>query len=255
MVSRLSAPADKPHPFRETLLTAIRWADASSERSLQQFLGPSEIGTPCPRELGHRLAGTPPVNTDSDPWFAIIGTAVHDWLAWALDMYQRVELKRTGENARWLIEQRVEVDHPGYPTSGRTDVYDVDLQEVIDYKVVGTKTAKKVRVDGPSEVYKSQAHTYGKGWRQRGYPVRGVAIVFLPRSDFLDRTFIWSEPFDESKADRALDRVATYRALLASGVQPHQLPAGGDDSEHCVWCPYHKPKVMNGPTSCPGLTR
>lgn len=248
-MGKLAAPVDAPHPFKAELITAIRWANNNTDRSLQKFIGPSEVGTPCLRELGNKLAGTEPCN-DPDPWFAIIGTSVHDWLAFSLDQYQREVLGRTGENRRWLIENRVDISHDKFGTSGSTDLYDVDEQRVVDYKVVGNKSLTKYRVHGPTPTYKVQTHTYGKGWRQRGFPVREVALVFLPRSNFLSFTHIWSEPFDESVADAALDRVGVVRDLLAAGISPNALPMASSDPGHCTWCDYRSPVQGVG---CPGV--
>jgi len=50
----------------------IATAIAEHPRSKQQQIGPSEIGTPCTLRLGHKLAGTEPVN--------VSGLAVSTWL-------------------------------------------------------------------------------------------------------------------------------------------------------------------------------
>ena len=243
----LNPPQTGHHPFRDVLMQAIQWADLHSERSLQQSLGPSEIGIQCMRQLGYRLAGTPPVNLHADPWFAVIGTAVHDWLAYALDAYQRKVLGRTPPNLRWLIERRVDI-HPPLVPGGKTDVYDLDLEAVIDYKVVGADTLRKAQAEGPSQQYRVQAHTYGRGWEQAGRPVREVVIVFLPRSNFLAKTYVWSEPYDRSVADQALARVAAIDTLRRA-VPVHQLPT----SDNCTWCPYHRPHRPADDTGCPGV--
>src|SRR6476661_5278696 len=50
-------------------------------RSLQVHLGPSELGVHCHRSVVGRMTAEPRTNHVSHPWPAIIGTAVHAWLA------------------------------------------------------------------------------------------------------------------------------------------------------------------------------
>lgn len=241
------------HPFQGPLTAAIYWAAENTDRSLQRFIGPSEIGTDCSRELAYKLAETPRVNR-GDPWFTVIGTAVHEWLSFALDEYQKQVLGRGKTNPRWLVEQRVRIDHDEFGTSGSTDVLDLDLGEVIDYKVVGNDSMKRYKANGPSEQYRVQAHTYAKGWRQAGRDIRAVTIVFLPRTTFLHGMHIWSEPFDESVADHALSRVGTIRRAVAAGVSPALFPVRlADRAEYCQWCPFLRRGQPASDTGCPGV--
>ncbi|GAA3305879.1 hypothetical protein [Nonomuraea dietziae] len=65
-----------PDPF--TTLCAdidqiIGYASTHQPRSLQQQLGPSDLGSPCDRRLGFQLARIPPCNFPSK-WEAYIGT-------------------------------------------------------------------------------------------------------------------------------------------------------------------------------------
>lgn len=252
-MTKISAPSNTVHPFQPHLIAAIKYGDASDARSLQTEMGPSGLGTTCLRELAHSVAGTPTVNDDSDPWFAVIGKAVHLWLDDALNRYQFDVLGRPQNNPRWLTERRVKIQHGAYSLAGNTDVYDTETQEVIDYKILGWKSLKHYSEWGPSASYRVQAHTYGKGWKQAGYPVKSVCIAMLPRSHYLRYTHLWSEPFNEGIADQALERAGLVRALIASGVQPHQMPAHVEREVYCVWCPWHKPKVDNNEASCPGV--
>lgn len=54
-------------------------------RSLQEVIGPSEMGTPCLRRLGFKLSGTPAAQIDVEsidiPWRPTVGTAIHSWMA------------------------------------------------------------------------------------------------------------------------------------------------------------------------------
>lgn len=249
----LSSPAGQPHPFSIEIMKMVRAYDASRPRSLQKYLGPSEIGSPCPRQLAMKLAGVPEVNQVADPWFPIVGSAVHEWLARMAEWYNDVYLGRA-HNPRFIVENRVQVKarEGGYDTSGSTDMYDVDNQRVVDWKIVGTTTMRKVeKGETPQEKagpqYTVQAMTYGKGWAQSGYPVRSVMIAFLPRSNFLHKMKLVELPYDQSVADAAQDRVAAIDALRTR-LQPHLFPAG----DCTIWCPFYVPKVELGATSCPG---
>ena len=234
-------------------LRLVREYDANRPRSLQKFLGPSEVGAPCDRQLAMKLAGVEPVNQTADPWFAIMGTAVHAWLADAVVWYNDVYLNRVG-NPRFLVENRVKVKakEGGYDTSGHTDVYDVDNQRVIDWKIVGKTTMQKVeRGETPEEQagpqYTVQANTYGRGWVEAGYEVKTLLICFLPRSNFLHRMKVVELPFQPEVSERALARVAAIDQLRQF-IAPHEFPASGCT----IWCPYFRPSFPLGPTSCPG---
>lgn len=246
----LDAPIG-PHPFSREILRMVREYDASRPRSLQKYLGPSEIGAPCDRQLAYKLAGLPEVNDVADPWFPIIGSAVHEWLAKMAGWYNDVWLDRAG-NPRFLIENRVKVaaENRGYDTSGSTDLYDIDNRRVVDWKIVGNTTMKKIDVNDPDSIgpqYKVQGMTYGKGWEQAGYEVRSVLIAFLPRSNFLNKMKLVEMPYDRSIADAAQARVAAIDQLRHL-IKPENFPAGGCT----VWCPFYRPGFPLGATSCPG---
>jgi hypothetical protein len=247
--AKIDPPPPPSHPFRQPLMDAIYWADANTARSIQRHIGPSEIGTDCPREIAYKLAETPEVTQGVDPWFAVLGTATHEWLSFALDQYQKIVLGRGPDNPRWLVEQRVRIEHSDFGLEGNTDVLDLDLMEVIDYKLLGNDALKSLRENGPTPTYKTQAHTYGKGWKQRGYPIRAVTIVGLPRSSFLKNLHIWSEPFDERVADLALSRVGMIDRAIKAGVSPEVFPTGGG---HCQFCHFRR-KGPADSAGCPGV--
>lgn len=248
----LSQPAQPAgfHPFKRTIVDIVRTYDASRPRSLQKHLGPSEIGAPCARQIAYKLAGLPEVNEVADPWFPIIGTSVHAFLATAVEWYNDEVLGRKA-NPRFLVENRVKVDAAlkgHYATSGSTDVYDVDEKRVVDWKIVGTTTMRKVQKSGSPEQYKVQANTYGRGWEQAGYEVRELLIAYLPRSNFLDKMYLDCLPYEPQLAIEAQARVGGIQAMLHAGVRPEQFPAAGCT----IWCPFLRPKVELGGTSCPG---
>lgn len=227
--------------LRSTLIHAIRDASANAPRSLQRAVGPSEVGTPCSRQLAFKLSRTEPArDVDHDPMPSIIGTATHDWLAEAMVRQNRL-LVAAGKPARWLVEQRVRVG-PGL--GGSADLFDIETGCVFDWKVLGNTTYAQYTAEGPSRPYRVQTHCYGAGFVNAGYTVNRVAIVFLGRAKRLSDMHIWSEPFDPQVATDALARAGTVASLLESGVAPMRFPATPSTGT-CRWCPF-KGRVEDG---------
>lgn len=217
----------------EELRAIVRDNDAKKPRSLQTSIGPSDAGTECSRKLGHKLAGTTKVNTITDPWPAIVGTAVHAWLDNAF----------IGD--RWRTDVRIEL--PGY-MHGHADLIDLHTSTVIDHKVVGATAMKKYREQGPSQQYRTQIHLYAAGLEVAGTPVDNVAIAFWSRSGNLRDSFMWTEPYDRAVADTALERIDAIRTVLQlNGVA--SLPTSDN---HCTWCPYYLPAATMLTEACPG---
>lgn len=248
-MASLTAPVISQHPFSREIINMVREYDASRPRSRQKHLGPSEIGAPCDRQIAMKLAGVEEINQVADPWFPIVGSAVHEWMAKMTLWYNDVYLGRA-HNPRFIVENRVKVEarNDGYDTAGSTDVYDVDNRRVVDWKIVGTTTMRKVTKDGDPAQYRVQANTYGEGWRQAGFEVRELLICYLPRSNFLDKMHISPLPFTPELAHNALARVGTIEKLLSFGMQPEQFRA----ADCTIWCPFYRPHVQLGATSCPG---
>jgi hypothetical protein len=250
--SLFAAPAGPPpaHPLKGELTEIINWFEANSPRSLQTAIGPSEIGVDCLRRLAYRTLGTGRSNrTMTDPWFAIIGTSVHDWLANAIEFHQTSH-GRTGDNKRYLIENRVHLEDGPDGISGSCDLYDTDHERVVDHKIVGNTSLKKYRDHGPSNTYRTQVHLYGYGWERAGRPVREVGIAFYPRSNFLKDMYVWVEPYDRQVAVNALSRLHTTQAV-ASALGATALPAA-QDPNGCIWCPWYRPGRAADATGCPG---
>lgn len=250
-VATFAAPAGPraAHPPKPELINIVRWADANSARSLQTAVGPSEVGVDCMRRLAYRLSGTAAVNDTADPWFAIVGTAVHEWLGTAIELHNAAS-GRPFEQRRFWVEQKVTATADAYGVSGSCDLYDADQQTVIDHKVVGATALKRYIDKGPSNVYRTQVHLYALGHVQAGRPVRDVAIAFYPRSGYLSDLHVWSEPYDEQVARDALSRAATV-AQLAAVLPPGQIPATPDPAG-CTWCDFYRPGGPADKSGCPG---
>lgn len=216
----------------------------NSPRTLQRTIGPSELGTPCPRRLAYKLSDAPEHN-ERDNWRPTVGTAVHAWIAEALAEYNIAHHERLGFS-RYLIEQRVTVGTVnGQEITGSSDCYDRVTGEVLDWKIVGTTTLKAARKAGPSRIHKEgyrvQAHLYGAGFVRAGLPVHGVNVVFLPSSGELRESVIQHERYDESVALQAIQRahvVATSMDAVGAETLVGGLPRVDD---FCTYCPYFNP--------------
>jgi hypothetical protein len=251
--AHLSMRGGDPKQTAEHLLHLITGAISNHPRSLQQRVGPSELGHPCARRLGYKFlgkaerAGTPP------NWKATVGTALHTWLestldAANLDYEQRT---RSGHERFWL-EQRVTVGQVGgVDIDGSCDVYDRATATVIDWKTCGPTQLTKYRRLGPGPQYRAQAHLYGRGWRARGVPVDTVMIVFLPRNGELAEAYTWHEPYNESVALAALQR-ADGIALTVAALGTDGLAVLPTADAFCHLCPYHVPASTDLARGCPG---
>lgn len=252
--------------LKKTLTDVILWANDNAARSLQTAIGPSEIGTPCDRKLAYKLAGNPEVNQWRDPWPAIVGTGVHNWLEKAVDRYQGVGIedgpweRPPNWDGKWdlLTENEVQVD-PLVP--GHVDLYQTSTETVIDYKTAGPDVFKKIVKDGPPAGYKIQTQLYGLGYANAGRSVKKVALVFLPRAGWLRDMYVWTDLYRPHVAQQALERMyAIKRGIEQVDIWNNPLvydkiPAVED---HCGFCPfYRKAGLIDGTEAtnegCPGV--
>lgn len=229
----------------------IKHASTNAPRSQQKAIGPSEIGTPCIRRLAYRLLDwDPKPNADTDPWAAIVGTAVHAWLD---QTFTAANYQLPDGRPRYEVERRVSADAH---LSGSSDLLDRHFGAVIDWKVPGATAMTEYRKkQDPGLTYRVQAHVYGLGYANAGEDIRDVAIVFLPRSGRLDGMWVWTEPFQPLIAHAALQRRDNVmQALMA--VDPEANPAGWAafpaTSAYCTFCPFYLPGSTDLSQGCPG---
>lgn len=234
--------------LRNDITEIIHWANRGSTRGQQRELGASEVGVSCLRRLGYRMADVPEVADASDPWPAIVGTAVHLWLEDAVNRYE--EAHRLG---RWQTEMTIKAG----PVPGHTDAYDKEFFAVIDYKNPGTTAMTEIRKGYIDEQYIEQVQMYGYGHVQAGRRVDKVALVFFPRAGYLQGTYVWSAPYDEKIALAALDRVNKVAAgLMYYNVE--NVPANWEKvpatpSKSCTWCAWYRPEADTASDAgCPG---
>lgn len=227
----------------DDLRAVVRAHESSRPRSLQRAIGPSEVGTACSRRLAYRLLDVDPVNGDSDPWAAIVGTSVHAWLDDAFRSHNDRE-----DEERWLCDVKVEL--PGY-MRGSVDLYDKKTATVIDHKVLGATSLKKFKAEGPSEQYRTQVHIYACGLRLAGANVQNVAIAAWSRTGQLKDALWWSEPYDEQVVESALRRLDALRTTTET-LGPAALPLIPTADAHCTYCPFYLPGVTDVEDACGG---
>jgi len=258
-----ATPAGPPPSTVAEMRDVLTALDANRPRSRQTSLGPSELGTPCQRQIAMKLAGLPRQPEDKrPPWAPMQGTALHALMEEAL-RFHNAQLGRQ----RWIVEERLVVD-PGLPDidpiCGHGDAFDTDTGMVVDWKYVGVTTLREVkRKTIPNEQlvkpdYRVQAHLYGYGHERAGREVRWVRLVFLARShDYADSTE-WTERYDPDVAIQAISRYYATFDLIAS-LQLNANPTlwaatPAAPGKSCAWCPFRR---VGGPadgTGCPGDT-
>lgn len=217
--------------LRGTIIGVVRNASNNAPRSLQKSIGPSQVGTPCDRQLAYEMDGTAPNREAySDPWPSIVGTATHAWLDKAFTA-DNARLVAEGKVPRWHLERRV---HVGFGLQGSCDCFDELTGTVLDWKILGNTTYAKYTKEGPSETYRVQAHCYGLGYVQAGFDVKKVGIGFFGRAKRLNDLHIWSEDFDINIALRALARMRNVQTLLDNGGNPRMLKA--TPGAACFFC-------------------
>lgn len=232
---------------------------ARAPRTLQQHLGPSEIGAQCDRQIVWKLCALPATNHVADPWPSIVGTAVHSWLEKAF----------TAENLRssllrWVPETRV-TPHPDHP--GTADLYDAQERAVVDWKALGESSMAKVRKEPPRH-YQVQLLLYGLGYWKLGLPVRRVALAAVPRTgSSLDGMYVWDREFADEQGRILADawalleqvlgvemprRKAYAERVLAQEISINDVPATPSD-DSCYFCVAYRPQsAKDGGPGCPG---
>lgn len=241
-----------PTLVRDELLDVITRTITAHPRSAQKRIGPSEIGTPCQRRLGYRLAGVEKVN-DGAAWRPTVGTAVHEWLEWAFLRDNHLATPDGATDTRWLLEHSLDVGEiAGVTITGKCDIYDRITATSIDWKNVGVTTLRSARANGPSPQYRAQAHLYGRGWARRGLPIETVAVFYLPSNGELSDAHYWHEPYNEQIALDALTNATTVATLLATFGPEKTLPILTTADAYCTWCPFFCPAVTDLTEACPG---
>ena len=241
--------------LRETFY-AYTNRNSSDNRSAQRTLGPSEVGSPCDRQIAMKLLGVEPSNPQ-EGWAPFVGTAVHEELA---RMFQWANGAQSG---RYEVEMRLSFGNPLVP-KGTGDLLDRVMMMFLDHKLMGRWSLDKLIQQGPSETYRTQVHVYGYGAELAGEKVKEVAIIGWPRQESsLDKLYVHVEKYDRQIALDALKRVqdiateVRYRSgeIASNGfvsdrpLEVAQTFPAGDD---CKWCPFHLKGDKEMRRGCPG---
>ncbi|WP_158635055.1 hypothetical protein [Tsukamurella asaccharolytica] len=245
--------------IRQELVDIIEWHEHNQPRSLQKTLGPSEVGHPCLRHLGYKFLDVPDCNRP--PWLgdvlpSAIGSAMHKRLESHFDA-QNMRIGRV----RWLTEMRVE---PWPGLTGSCDLFDVDNGRVIDWKVLGDSSFKKMRKT-PSITYRRQIQLYGRGAELAGHDVREVTLALIPKVGSLAGTKTITVDYDPQVAADLEARwwdfvcqVDDFKAEQHPGRIHWFPPIAPEYADMCRVCPWfsEQPEVNPDMTSvrCAGLT-
>ena len=218
--------------------SAITTAITEHPRSLQTRIGPSESGTTCTACLVSKLAGLPAAK-GMPGWLPTIGTAVHTWLA---DVF--LDLNADRHPAEWLIEHTVTVGQiGGVDITGSADLYHIPTGTVLDWKIVGNTAIQDTAKGKVKDVYNVQRHCYGKGFAARGYDVRQVGIVYLPRNHRnLDYGVVDIVDYDPAVADTALRRANDWHAVIGQLGPQTALAAAGPHNGAEFSCEDYEPR-------------
>jgi hypothetical protein len=236
--------------LKNELIQIIKYADRQNPRSRQQALGPSEIGTPCDRRLAYRIAEIPAVNTDTDPWAAIVGTAIHSWLDEAIQLWCR-----DTPDCGWQTETPVVLSEF---VKGRSDAFHNGT--VIDHKGAGPDVMRKIRKHGPPEGYVIQVQLYGLGYEMLGFDVKKVALAFYPRAGWLKDMYVWTDEYRRDIANAAMGRLYDVsKSVIDLDVlnNPHRWEAiNFHPGNECGFCPWYDPgrdaELGADDKGCPG---
>lgn len=242
------AEIDLPHIVGAELICMIKDTIANQPRTLQQTIGPSEIGIPCTRRLIHKLVREEEPSRRDPAWLAYIGSCVHAGLELGVRQHPT---NQAMAQPRYLTEQRVHVgDVAGQQIWGSADLFDIDSGTVVDWKVVGPKRIDHYAIHGPGQQYRTQAHLYGRGFTRQGYTVNHVMIMFLPRDGQLVHHHMWAEPYDESVAVAGLSRIDDLLELVAElGVEVVLDLYPPCDDWFCPWCKQRAPRARSQTTA------
>lgn len=211
-------------PTGEKLTTAdllLRW-DQRRPRSQQAEVGMSELGG-CRRQVGYRLAGTPPTNVSSSVQ-AVLGTAIHA----AVEQVFR-ELQDAGEiPAEDLVEHRVEF--AGIP--GTVDRYVAATATVEDTKTTSSRWLEHIKVNGPPRSHLWQISGYAAALIHEGRKVRRLVINYIARDT--GEEWRWEGPFQPAVVAEALTWLADVRDTELEMLPREYMP----DSPFCGHCAF-----------------
>ena len=188
---------------KEAYETAQQWLHRITElflteRSYQQSIGISEVGSDCRKCVARKLSGMPKKPEGS--WYPFIGTAVHQALEDGFGSQ--------GWKHEYMLEERLQVhEYKSLKLGGSCDMAAITSNGTVvvnDWKVVGERALKDAEKGKIKDQYRIQAMLYGYGWRQKGHEVTHVSLTFLPRDKPLAEAQVVMLRYDEQVAKDAL---------------------------------------------------
>jgi len=240
-----TSPGNDASALSDRIKSVIHNRSANAPRSKQKRIGLSEVGEACVRKSAYKLLDWDKTNTNTDPWAAISGTAIHSWLADAFE----------GHPDQYLVEHKVVVNEE---LKGTADLFDINNKMVIDHKCVGATSMKSRKRDGMTHQQRVQINLYGLGIENElGIgSVEKVALAFYPLGGRLDGLYTIVENYNRQMALDAITRLESTQVLLWQ-LDPEANPNNWElipatPSYLCIYCPYYLPNSGNLSAGCPG---
>lgn len=227
--------------FEKTVLAGM----AGHERSHQKLIGPSGLGTPCPRKLAYLLAQVDDVQKPETQHRQTVGVGYHAWA-------ERTFIKHG--KGLWLTERRVHVgdivtSNGTTEIWGTADLFHIPSGTVVDIKVPGPQSIKDKKKHGPGQGYRVQGHLYGAGYQREGFMVKAVAVIAMPAAgEFRERLWM-EEPYNPAIAESALKRASRVLQAIEDDGLPATLDRLKPVDDFCRRCPFAMPAA--GRPTCP----
>lgn len=214
----------------EELVKVIHSSQKGEARSNQKAIGPSEIGG-CARKTWLRLNDGVRTNAKTLRLASVMGTAIHSYIQQAFE-------KQDPFKERYMLEVEVTKDD----LMGHVDLYDMQNQEVVDWKTVKKKGLSYF----PSQSQIWQVQLYGYLLQSNGHPVKNVTLVAIPR-DGDERDIVYhTEPYDFAVVEQALNWLAHVKSAT-------EMPAPEKDPSFCkYYCSFYD---ETGEVGCSGGRR
>lgn len=255
-------PSTNEHSIREDVMKVIERHISNRPRSLQREIGPSEIGHECGRYVAYKLADVDTINPASKlvAWRPQIGVFVHSGL-------DEVFTAANSVLDEWQTEQRVKVAQipalggdEAEDIYGSGDLYAARTATVLDWKIVGPTTMKKVKAvprgtfapRGASEKYRIQGQSYGIGYVALGLRVQWITIAYLPAAGELHEAYFHTEPFSPAVAAPSIQRLSATRQLLRAMPLSQALELTSTSDQFCQKCPFFNDYADQLSDGCPG---
>lgn len=198
--------------------------DKGRARTQQVALGWSDVGV-CRKRAGYRLGGYEPTN-ESASMQAMLGTAIHDAVAHAIDEVA---------DGDYLTEQ--EVSYAG--VLGHLDRFHLVSKTLIDVKSTSSRWLEHIKLHGPDDPNKMQLSGYAAGLIKAGHDVQRIRIDYIARDT--------GEEYNWPSLEGAPVSTQWVREAVAWIQQVKETPLAMLPRDHmpespfCANCPFRDP--------------